>query len=353
MRITCNIKTTDMKIERTLWVNLCVAGVVVVSSACGTQRRCDESTCATGCCDASGACQQPSAALCGINGNVCQRCDLGDVCSVGICVNGSASGGGSGSTGGGAGTTGGGAGVTGGGSGTTGGGAGVTGGGSGTARCDASAVICTDEQTQQLKLYDTVNSGAITEEGTTSGEFTSHIDARAGGLSPTMSFTYASFTGAGLGKLDISDVAAFSSLDWDIAVRRYVVRINSGVGGPSCVEAARVPPGPTFDTFTQVPNNLTWRTEEYFTPDTCEFVPDTSGIGAPGTALSSFWTYESCVEMTGNLYVLHLRDGRYVKLQVLGYYDLDPQAECNDTGSVPQPSGAGNIRIRWAFVAAP
>ena len=57
--------------------------------------------------------------------------------------------------------------------------------------------------------------------------------------------------------------------------------------------------------------------------------------------------------MTKNLFVVHLRDGRYVKLTVLGYYDLPQQAVCDATGKAPTPSGSGNIRIRWAFVAAP
>ena len=46
---------------------------------------------------------------------------------------------------------------------------------------------------------------------------------------------YAKFTANGLVKLDtLSDMTALDSMDWDIAFRRYVVRINSGFSGPSC-----------------------------------------------------------------------------------------------------------------------
>lgn len=219
-------------------------------------------------------------------------------------------------------------------------------------RCEATPVTCFDESLTQLRLFDVVNEAAITEETAPEGEFRTHVDARGGGLTPNTSFVYGRFTESGLEKVRIGDEDAAASLDWDIAIRRYVVRLNSGVSGPSCVHVARVPPGPTFETLGQVPADLSYRSEAYFT-DSCEYVADTSGAGAPGTALSSFWTYEACVQMTGHLYVVHLRDGRYVKLQITGYYDPEPQQVCNETGEVPQPSGAGNVRLRWAFVDAP
>ena len=31
-------------------------------------------------------------------------------------------------------------------------------------------------------------------------------------------------------------------------------------------------------------------------------------------------------------------------------HDPEPQRVCNETGSVPQPSGSGQLRIRWAFL---
>ena len=209
----------------------------------------------------------------------------------------------------------------------------------------------------QLRLFDTVNPDPITEEGA-APQFRSLIDARAGGSSSTRSFIYMSFTDQGLQKRDLSDEAAFTSLDWDIALRRYVLRLNSGVSGPSCVEAARTAPGTSFDALTQVPANLSWRTEEYFTPPAmaggmCTYVPDTSGIGAPGTALSSFWTYQNCVQMTGNVYVVRTRTGRYVKLQVLSYYSPTEQDTCDTMSTVPAQNSAALVRIRWGFIAPP
>jgi hypothetical protein len=215
--------------------------------------------------------------------------------------------------------------------------------------CDPVAPACIDQQIGALDLFAAPTDGVVTEEGTTAGEFTTLVDATGGGFEPTESYLYARFTPTGLVKVDIGDEAAFDSTEWDIAFRRFVVRINSGVAGPSCVLAGRTAPGTTFESLTAVPEGLAYRTEEYFTAS-CDLVPDGSGLGSPGTALASFWTYEGCVEMTGNVYVVQLRNGAHVKLQILSYYEPAAQETCNTTHMVPMPNGAGNVRIRWAFL---
>ena len=103
---------------------------LAVLAGCGsTSPSCDSSSCPTGCCDPSGACQSASALSCGANGAACSACSLGQQCVLGQCA-GTNGGGGSGATGGGSASTGGGSGSTGGGSASTGGGTGSTGGGS-------------------------------------------------------------------------------------------------------------------------------------------------------------------------------------------------------------------------------
>jgi len=220
----------------------------------------------------------------------------------------------------------------------------------GVSRCTATAPTCVDQQVAQLRLYDTVSPADVhAEPSDMSGVFYSYIDARGGGMSATQSFVYARFTSTGLAKVAISDEASFSSLDWDIAFRRYVLRVNSGVGGPSCTEVAQTADGTTFASVTSH-DNLAFDTEAYFDQQ-CQLVPDSSGINSPNTTLATFWQYISCVETTGKVFVVHLRDGRYVKLEVLSYYDPAAQQECNSSGNVPSPNGAGQIRIRWSFLA--
>lgn len=214
--------------------------------------------------------------------------------------------------------------------------------------CAPTTVPCQDESIQQLALLTDPSPDEITDESTGTDKFLNLINSTGGGLNPTQSYVYARFTETGLEKVEIGDEAALESTDWDIAFRRFVVRLNSGVSGPSCVQAARTAPDTDFDALTTVPDDLIYRSETYFT-DTCEYVAD-SGIGSPATAMISFWDYRSCVEMTGNVFILQLADGSNVKLEVLSYYLPENQEVCNDTGSVPFPSGSGNIRIQWAYV---
>jgi len=210
-------------------------------------------------------------------------------------------------------------------------------------------VTCVDESFARLNLFENTSNGAVTEKGTVPGVFETAIDATGGGLNVNQSYVYARFTATGLEKLAISDEDAFTSGAWHIALRRFVVRTNSGVSGPGAVHAARTAPGTTFEALASVPSELAYRTEEYFTKS-CEFVPDTSGIGAPATALSSFWSYAGCLAMTNNVFVVELPEKRHVKLQVLEYYPPEVQKMCNETGKLPASSNAGNYRIKWAFI---
>jgi hypothetical protein len=211
-------------------------------------------------------------------------------------------------------------------------------------------VECTDQSVQQLSLYRPANNVTI---GNTvdSGVFTSSIDATGGGIDPTKAYVYAKFTEQGLTAVAVGDEDAFNSSDWDVAFRRFIIRLNSGVSGPSCVTAARTSTGTTFDAVTAVPAGLDYRTEEYFTPaPSCAYVPDGSGLMSPGVALQSFWEYPGCVKMTGNVFVLSLADGRHVKLVVTNYYGDAAQMQCDTMGTIPQPSGSGNVKVKWAYL---
>jgi hypothetical protein len=222
------------------------------------------------------------------------------------------------------------------------------------ARCtDPVEPACQDEQVQGLVLYsDGPSTGAITQESLNDNVFTTYIDARGGGLSATESFVYAKFTNAGLQKVEINDDQAFSSMDWDIAFRRYLIRVNSGVSGPSCVLVARDGNNTDFDSVTAVPDGLTYNAEQYYTEATCTVVEDGSGLpGSAATALSAYWRYSMCLQMTDYVFIVQLADGHSVKLTVLNYYN-EPGAQdtCDTTGSAPMPSGSAQFRIKWAYI---
>lgn len=236
------------------------------------------------------------------------------------------------------------------------GGSGGAGGGGGSgpvAKCtEPATVACSDAVILQMNFKSDVTPGLIGSMPDGSG-WISTIDATAGGAfaSQPNSYTYGKFTDKGLEKVAISDEDSIDSMAWDIAFRRYVVRINSGNSGPSCVEAARLPGKPKYEDVTSVDTGLTFHTDDYFTKS-CEIIPDGSGLmGSPATALSAYWTYPGCVQMTDNVFVVALADGRNIKLQVTDYYKPSVQEECDTKGSVPmQGTGSANFIMRWAFL---
>ena len=216
---------------------------------------------------------------------------------------------------------------------------------------EPTAVPCEDQVLLQMNLKDKPVTAEITSEADGNG-YRSYIDATAGGAfapDPT-SFTYARFGSDGLEMVPISDEDSLTSMDWDIAFRRYVVRINSGHSGPSCVEAARVPDKDgAYDDITAEPSDLGYHKDLYFT-DSCDIIPDGSGLeNSPATVLSSYWTYPGCVAMSGFAYVIKLADGRRVKLTVEDFYSPKVQDQCDTKGTIPMTeTGSGNFQIRWA-----
>jgi hypothetical protein len=214
--------------------------------------------------------------------------------------------------------------------------------------CPPQEVACADNQIQDLSLFKKVNPAAVASESDGSG-WISTLDATGGGMSPTQSFLYAKFTANGLEKVNVGDQAALESADWDIAFRRYVIRLNSGVAGPSCVQGGEIK-GKTFTEVDAWPATIKLASEAYYDAE-CTLVEDSSGLpNAPATVLAKFWTYKSCVQMTGKTWGLQLADGQRVKLTVDGYYAAAAQDTCNATGAAPQGSVGGKFRLRWAFL---
>lgn len=214
-------------------------------------------------------------------------------------------------------------------------------------RCEPHAPACSTESSNELNFLTDPSTADITAEG----ELTV-IDATAGGRMPTESYVYGRFTERGLEKVNINDEESLGSMDWDIAFRRGNIRLNSGVSGPSCVDATEALEGTTYESVTRLPAGTSFRPESYFTPLNCYYVSDGSGMGSPGTVLAGYRRLSGCVQMSNEVYFIRLRDDRVVKLQVRSYYRPEVQQECDTTGEVAsQDTGSGTYRIRWAFIA--
>jgi len=216
------------------------------------------------------------------------------------------------------------------------------------------AVECRDQSLVDLEMTpNAVTPGLIDNATLADGGFHSHVDATAGGFPADEGYVYGKFTDDGLVKVELTDDASFDSLEWDIAFRRFIIRLNSGMGGPGCVTAARGPTGLDFTCPSLEPaqlEGLEFNAEQFMSPGTCDLIADGSGLpGAAGVVLQNYWTYPGCVQMTGNVYFISLADGRFVKLKVTHYYSEAAQQDCQDT-DVTDSAGSANLQFDWAFV---
>lgn len=311
---------------RTPLVRLALLSALALGvTACGTRPVCTPQVCPTGCCNANDQCVSGTEqAACGTGGNTCASCTAGaQACAAQACV-----------------------------AVTVDAGAGDAGTGDGGVEfCMRSPVECSDQVIQGLDLKTGVAPGLIQNAADGTG-FLSTIDSRGGGFPPTQSYIYARFTDTGLDKLPLDDMQALDSMDWDIAFRRFVIRINSGDSGPACVAGATLPNSTTYASVTSVPTGIGYEEDDFVDrPPTCAWTPDGSGLdSSPRTYLSSYYDYTSCVSMTGRTFIVKPGNGRRLKLTVTTYYATEAgQASCDSSGSSGGALG-GTIRLRWAFL---
>lgn len=211
--------------------------------------------------------------------------------------------------------------------------------------CTPGPVRCEDQMVLDLSLNAVVSAGEVAS--TADGEgWRTEVDARAGGLpgAPTNPWVYIRFAADGAHRVDIDDFQSLESDEWHIAAKRYGLRLNSGTGGPSCVTTA-----PVFDLayedIVDRPSVLT-QVESFYDPE-CNIISDRMGLGAPGFAMTPWWTYPGCVATTGVPFVIDLPDGSSIKFTVDAYY-ASGQDTCNTTGAMGDD--AGRFVWRWAFL---
>lgn len=211
-------------------------------------------------------------------------------------------------------------------------------------------LTCVDEIISDLSLQDEeINEDDVSTE-TDGDDFLTFIDASAGGYGQEIhhAWQYIKFTDTGAVSLDMTDEDALESMDWDLSARRFILRLNGGSSGPSCVGAVVLGEGYTYESLTEVPEGVRFALDDYYTDD-CTLINDSSGLqGSPQTVLSPWWNYSTCVETSDQPFLIQLSSGRVLKLVVENYYDGEGQAECNESGSTREPGGY--FRMRWRFL---
>ncbi len=210
---------------------------------------------------------------------------------------------------------------------------------------------CRDDTFNTLSMNLTTEApGLIDNVAEDGGSFEVSVDATAGGFNGSGGWVYGKFTDDGLVKVELLDDASFDSTEWDIAFRRFIVRLNSGYAGPGCVSAANIGKNTPFEDVSCAPDGAIFNVEDAFLsdPDSCTIVPDGSGLGSPGVVLQTWWDYPAgCVATTGNIFVIHTGDGRDVKFTMTQYYE-DAQNACNDFAEIEGESA--RVKFRFGYL---
>lgn len=209
-------------------------------------------------------------------------------------------------------------------------------------------VECVDQLILDLSLHgDKVSDGMVSTQPD-GDDFVSVIDASAGGFMDAVNnpWVYVKFTPSGLEKVEIDDETALESMDWDMSLRRFILRLNGGSSGPSCVGAATFIEE-TYGSLNAVPEGLSFAPDDFYTSD-CTLINDSSGLpDNPQVSLGAWWTYPGCVATSMYPHLIQLADGSVVKMVVEAYYGSDQQ-NCNDN-ETPGTDSA-NFTIRWRYL---
>lgn len=226
----------------------------------------------------------------------------------------SGGGGGGAATGGAAGSSSGGsAGAATGGSAGTGTGGATGGSGGGTS--------CTSARNALLNPVDKVSTGDVDILEQLPSSTVILVNASAGGFNQAAANPYIYLKLSDTTKVSVTDPAAFDSSDWDMALKRDVIRTNSGDSGPGQGGAVRVS-GKTFDQVTI--SDAGSFDHDDFLDDQCNATTDATG--KPLTAFSDWYDYnEATMYVTPKalIWVVQSANGTsFYKLEILDYYAL-------------------------------
>lgn len=194
--------------------------------------------------------------------------------------------------------------------------------------CDPATVLPT-----AYRPIASVSTGTV--QVTTAGGVTSGtLDATAGGAANSADQPYLYVDLRNGTRVDINDLEAWSSTQWDIALKRSSLRINGGDSGPGNRKLAIVEASSLAEV-TSAPT--TGYTTDDFATDDCMLV--TLPGGEPMTAFGEWYDYNietHQVEPKPEVYVLERNNGSHTAFRIITYYG-DPQS----------PMRGAYYRVEW------
>jgi hypothetical protein len=181
-----------------------------------------------------------------------------------------------------------------------------------------------------------VSDGAVTVLEDESGVATLFVDATAGGIQNQTANPWIYLDLRAGARVDVSDVSADASTDWDLAIKRPILRSNSGDGG-LMGQGGTTRIAKDFDTVTWADAAVKFESESWFDAD-CNLLTDQTG--AIATTFDGWYDYVEMKVVPGSgTWLIRSGDGTHIfKLEILDYY-------ANPDGSSGMAGGRYRIRV--------
>ncbi len=202
---------------------------------------------------------------------------------------------------------------------------------------------CSAALRQLLSLVDEVSTAAVNTLSEAGGERTLYVDASVGGIKgqDTQPWIYIALaTGQAVA---VTDLEAFESTAWDLALKRSVLRTNSGDSGPGNGGAIRIALGwDKVDLSTL--GDKTLPIEEWFDAG-CTIRKDskdaTNNLVTTFSDWSAYDQVSHVLTPANAVYIAAGADGALYKVAILDYYSTP-------TGTHGAASLSGHYKLRVA-----
>jgi len=196
---------------------------------------------------------------------------------------------------------------------------------------------CSAARDSALGPVDKVSTGAVTVLDDTGGTKTLFVDATAGDFSTFKNYPWVYINLGTATRVDITDKQSYTSLDWDLAIKRPILHTNSGDAGLG-VGGAKWLPGKAFDAVTAA-DATSLKIEQWFDAD-CVLQVDATG--SVKTTFDAWYDYDgatSKIAPKAGVFIVRGAKGDLYKLEIQGYYS-------KPDGTVGTVSG--NYKLRYA-----
>jgi len=176
---------------------------------------------------------------------------------------------------------------------------------------------CTAARNTLLKPINKVSTGQVKIVKDEASVLTLYVDATAGGgnLASTNPRVYLDLSGQ---RIDVNDTEAFTSMDWDLALKRTLIYTNSGDTGIGAGKAAML--SKAFDAVTAADADAAALKPEKLLDDECKEILDKNAVN-PNTTFADWYNYENTVAtpQTGVTYVVVGGKGKRYKVSIESY----------------------------------